>query len=347
MTEIVINVGIAAFGMSGKIFHAPFLNADKRFNLKKVFERTSNKAQEEYPLIQTVRSFEELLEDDINLVIICTPNALHYPMAKQALEAGKNVIVEKPICISSEQASELIELAKGKNLVFTVFQNRRFDGDFLTVKRLIKEGLLGKVVDYEAHYDRFVQNPSSKEWKSKGGQGINILYDLGVHLIDQAYSIFGKPQEVYADFRKQLSFTPDFDNFEVILYYKDKKAILKASQVVANPGPHFLVHGTKGSFIKYGMDPQEENLVKGLRPPIQIGVDCEENYGTMVTIEDRQRHQEQVETTVGDYAQFYSNVYDTIVNNRKLVVKPEQALDVLKIIEAAILSNKTKQRERV
>lgn len=347
MTEAIINVGIAAFGMSGKIFHAPFLNADKRFNLKKVFERTTNKAKEEYPSIQTVRSFEELLEDDINLVIICTPNTLHYSMAKQALEAGKNVIVEKPICVTSVQALELTTIAKDKNLVFTAFQNRRFDGDFLTVKRLIKEGLLGKVVDYEAHYDRYVQTPSSKEWKSKGGDGVNILYDLGVHLIDQAYSIFGKPQEVYSDFRKQLAFTPDFDNFEVILYYKDKKAVLKASQVVANPGPHFVVHGTKGSFIKYGMDPQEENLVKGLRPPMEIGVDIKENYGTLVTIENGKKHQEQVETTVGNYGEFYSNVYDTIVNNRKLVVKPEQAVDVLKIIEAAIKSNKSKQREKV
>ncbi|MDE6845594.1 MAG: Gfo/Idh/MocA family oxidoreductase, partial [Lachnospiraceae bacterium] len=238
-----ICVGLAGFGMSGQIFQAPFLSCDPRFRLKKVYERTSNKAKQEYPEVEIVRNFESLLVSDIDLVVISTPNPYHVPMAIQAMKAGKHVVVEKPVAATSKEADELYKIAKKEKVLLTVYQNRRLDGDFLTVKKIIEENRIGEVVDFECHFDRFVNGRSTKQWKSDGGKGIDLLYDIGIHLIDQAYTIFGMPDEVYADLRKQRKESSGIDNFHVYLYYADKKIILSASELVAMHGPHFMVHG--------------------------------------------------------------------------------------------------------
>lgn len=348
MFNKIINVGIAGFGMSGKIFQAPFLHADKRYQIKKVFERSTNNSQIEYPYVDVVRTFEELLTDDIDLIIISTPNAYHVPMATQAIEAGKNVIVEKPVAASSKEATELCQLAKQKGVIFSVYQSRRFDGDFLTVKQLIADGSLGEILDYEAHYDRFVFGCSSKKWKYETCVGTDILYDLGVHIIDQAYSLFGMPDEVYADFRKQRQESAGIDNFEVILYYKDKRAILSAGEVVAKQGPHYMVNGRKGTFIKYGMDVQENALILGKRPPMENwGRDLEENYGTLYYEQNNSIFEKKIPTVTGNYGNYYDNIYDVMVNNATLSVKPEETVDVLKIIEASQKSNLEKKRIRL
>lgn len=271
MEKRIIHVGIAGFGMSGKIFQAPFLHANPNFEIKKVYERKSEKSKEEYPYVQVVHDFSELLTEDIDLVVISTPNVYHFEMAKAAILAGKHVIVEKPVAIYAKDAQELLALSKANSVIFTAYQNRRFDGDFLTVKQIIEEKLLGEILDVEVHYDRFVQRESSKEWKTKGGPGVNILYDLGVHLIDQIYTLFGMPDEVYADFRKQRKTTAEFDNFELILYYDTIKVSLNASEVVVKHGPRYRINGTKGSFIKYGIDVQEEAFLSGERPCQKIG----------------------------------------------------------------------------
>lgn len=348
MGKDIINVGIAGFGMSGKIFQAPFLYADSHFNIKKVYERTTERSKEEYPYVEVVRDFKELLTDDIDLVIISTPNNLHVPMAIQAMEAGKNVIVEKPVAATSREAQELCDLAKEKNVLFSVYHNRRLDGDFLTVKNIIEEGKLGEVLDYEVHYDRFVTGSSSKKWKADGGKGIGILYDLGVHIIDQAYVLFGMPDEVYADFRKQREESSEIDNFEVILYYKDKKAILSAGEVVAMPGPHFMVHGRKGSFIKYGMDVQEKALIAGKRPPIEDwGKDDPSMYGILTTHVAGQVEQKAIPTVTGNYGKYYDNIYKALTEKAPLLVKPSDTVAVLKIIEGAVESNQSKKRVNV
>lgn len=345
MTNHIINVGIAGFGMSGKIFQAPFLHADERFEIKKVFERSSEKSREEYPYVEVVHTFEELLTDDIDLVIISTPNAQHVPMATKAIHAGKHVVVEKPIAATSEEALELCALAKKHKVLFSVYQNRRLDGDFVTLKKLIEENRLGEVVDYEAHFDRFVMGASSKKWKYENPVGADVLYDLGVHIIDQAYYLFGMPEEVYADFRKQREESSGIDNFEVILYYKDKKAILSASEVAAKQGPHYMVHGRKGTFIKFEMDLQESALNEGKRPPSNDwGLDKKEHYGTLSYEKDGSIVDEIITTERGDYGLFYDNFYHALVHNKELLVKPEEAADVLKILEAAIKSNSEKRR---
>jgi predicted dehydrogenase len=341
----IINVGLAGFGMSGKIFQAPFLDADERFLIKKVYERTSEKSKEEYPYVEIVRTYEELLTDDIDLVIISTPNSQHYPMAKQAIEAGKNIIVEKPIATTSVEAEELCKLAKDKQVLFSVYQNRRLDGDFLTIKKLINSGELSDVLDYSVHYDRYVVGKSTKQWKTAGDKGTNILYDLGVHIIDQAVSLFGMPNEVYADFRKQREESGGIDNFGVILYYNDKKVSLFAGELVLENELRYSVHARKGSYVKYGTDAQEKLLIAGLRPGIKgWGEEEKECWGTLFTIEDGVKTSKKIRTEIGNYGNYYDNIYHVLAGEGELLVKPEEAVSVLRIIEAAIESNNEKRR---
>ena len=340
-----IRTAIAGFGLSGKIFQAPFIHADPNFELKKVYERKTERAKEEYPDVQIVRSFEELLTDDIDLVIISTPNDTHVPFAKQAMAAGKHVVVEKPVAATSTEAAELCAFAKKQGVVLSVFQNRRLDSDFLTVKNLIEAGELGEVLDYEAHYDRFERGVNPKPWKAAGGAGVGVLYDLGVHIIDQAYVLFGMPNEVYADFRQQRPESPGVDNFEVILYYDKVKAILSAGEVVARQGPHYMVSGRRGTFIKYGEDVQEAALLAGKRPPApDWDAEGEECWGTLYYDDGAQILEKKIPTVVSSYARYYENLYEVITAGAPALVPPEQTADVLRIIEAAQMSNAKKRR---
>ena len=343
--ERIIHVGIAGFGMSGQIFQAPFFHADPHFQIRKVYERHKELAKAEYPYIQTVRTFEELLTEDIDLVVISTPNAQHVPMARQAILAGKHVLVEKPVAATSREAQELCDLAKEKGVVFAVHQNRRLDGDFLTVQKLIGDGILGEILDYSVHYDRYVTGRSKKQWKAEGGPTVNVLYDLGVHIIDQAYVLFGMPEEVYADFRKHREESGAFDNFEVILYYGERKVSLAAGEVVAMPGAHYTVNGRKGSFIKYGMDVQEGALVAGKRPPMEHwGEDDPAMYGTLASVTENGIVQEKVPTVPGNYAALHDSLYHAIVDGTPFMVDSRDTVAVLRIIEAAIESGKKGSR---
>lgn len=348
MENGIIQVGIAGFGMSGRVFHGPFLDADPRFRIRKVFERTSNRAREAYPYVETVRQFEDLLTEEIDLVVISTPNPLHYPMAMQALEAGKNVIVEKPAGATAREVQDLIELARRKGVLFTVYQNRRLDGDFRTIQALLAQETLGQIVDYEAHFDRFVRGSSSKAWKARGGRGINILYDLGVHLLDQVYVLFGMPQAVFADFRQQRNVSSGFDNFRLTLYYRDMQAVVSAGEVVALPGPHFQLHGRKGSFQKFGMDVQEAALIAGKKPGgDHWGEDSPENYGTLAVDTGDGLALSRIPTIPGNYGDYYDNIYHCLTRGGAPLVDPEDAVQVLKIIEAATRSAQSHTREPI
>ena len=342
-----IRVGLAGFGLSGKVFHAPFIHANEHFFLKKVYERASERSREEYPDVEVVHNFEELLTDDIDVVVISTPNTLHVPMATQALEAGKHVVVEKPVAATSAEAETLCRLAAEKGVLLTVYQNRRLDGDFLTVKKLVQAGRLGEIVDYECHFDRFIQGYSAKQWKAAGGKGVDLLYDIGVHIIDQAVTLFGVPEEVYADLWQQRPESSGVDKFEVTLYYPGKRAILSAGELVAMQGPRYMVHGRQGAFLKYGTDAQEWRLKQGLRPDgdPDWGRDDPENYGTLYTAEkDGKILVETVPTEIGNYSGFYDNLYQAITQCAPLMVKPEEAAAVLRILEAAQESSREKRR---
>jgi predicted dehydrogenase len=339
-----INVGIAGFGMSARVFHAPFLHVDSRYRIKKIYERNQEKSKEIYPYVEVVHDYKELLTEDIDLIIICTPNDQHYLMAKMAIEKKKNVIVEKPMTVTSLQAYELCELAKALNVMFSVYQNRRFDGDFLTVKKLINEGALGDIVDYEVRFNRFVVGKSSKVWKANGGLGINVLYDLGVHLIDQAIDLFGFPKSIYATLRKERDVSSSIDYFLVILNYNSLQVKLYSSETAIGRFPNFAVWGKTGSFIKFGTDVQEQNSINGMKPDDNnFGSDIVENYGTLTQYINNETIVTTYRTEKGNYQEFYNNIYNVLTSNAELIVKPLQCARVISILELAEKSSNEKR----
>lgn len=341
-----IQVALAAYGMSGKIFHAPLISAHPGFNLKKILIRSGSRhTPGKYPEVETVNDFEDILKDDtIELVVVNTPEHTHFELAKAALQAGKCVIVEKAFTVTSKEAQELISLAKEKQLVLSVFQNARWHGDFITIQKIIEQKLLGCLVNYEAHYDRYRNVVQPGAWKEENKPGTGSLYNLGSHLIDQALVLFGYPGALRADLQIQRRGGEVIDYFELILYYKEIIVTLKSSCLVREPGPRYILHGTEGSFIKYGADPQEALLKEGGSP---LG----ENYGRehrllwgKLNTQLKDLHFEgRIETAKGTYMGYYDNIHEVIRAGGALMVRPEQALQTIEIIEAAMRSNKEGQ----
>jgi len=341
-----IKIGLAGYGKGGRIYNAPIISSVSGLKIKKIMtssEANISAAKKNFPKAEIVSRFTEITKDaDIDLVVITTPNHLHKELASKALKAGKHVVVEKPFTPTVAEADELIDLARKKDLIITVHHNRRWASDFLTVKKLLEENKLGDVVEYEAHFDRF-RNVVNETWKEdKDNPGSGILYDLGSHLIDQALILFGPPKEIFADISSQRKKTEVPDNFELLLFYPDLKVSLNAGMLVSLKGPAFTIHGRKGSFIKYGADTQEEMLKSGLTPEGTWGwgLEPQEIWGKYDIVEENGT----IESEPGDYRNFYRNVYQAIRGKEELEVKPEQARDVIKVIELAIQSNKEKRR---
>lgn len=337
-----IQTAIASFGMSGQVFHGPLLKVNPGFNVHSVLERSKNISKNLFPEAKIVRDFNELLTDsEIELIIVNTPDALHFSMAKQALHAGKHVVVEKPATLQSAETTELIELAEQKGLVFTVFQNRRWDGDFRTVQKILNDGKLGRLVEFESHFDRYRTFIAPNTWKEEGGEFAGALYNLGSHLVDQAFVLFGKPTSVSATLKIVRSGGMTNDYFDIRLEYDGFSALLKCSYLVKKPGPNFTLHGELGTFHKTGLDHQEEELKAGNLPVGENwGTEPEAEWGTLYYSKNEVDIEEKIETIPGDYNIFYNNLYEVIRNKAELLVKPEQALEVLKILEACLESNR-------
>lgn len=325
-------------GMAGSVFHAPLVSAVKGLELVKVVSSDAAKVRTDYPAVTVVGTVEELLADPaIEAVVVASPNATHYKHVKMALKAGKHVVVDKPFVLRVAEADELISLAREKNLLLSVFQNRRYDNDFLTVRQVIGEGLLGEILIYEAHYDMYRPRPSAK-WKEHAGEGSGALYDLGPHLIDQAVQLFGVPQTVFADLSLQRPGAEVDDYFHLVLEYGKMRVVLQSGWVVKQPGPHFQVHGTKGSLIKYGLDSQQPDLQKGLRPGHpQWGRDREDCYAQL-TVGEAVTAISRIETIPGCYEAFYKGLHSAITTGAPLPVKAEEARISLQIIELALQS---------
>lgn len=336
-----IVTGIASYGMSGKVFHGPLLSCHPGFLLKSIVERSKDEAKIKYPDVTILRSFDELLKDDeIELIIINTPDHTHTELTHKALQAGKNVVVEKPFTLHASEAEDLLNLAIRKQLTITVFHNRRWDGDFLTIEKIVKNELLGRIVEYESHFERF-RNFIKQSWKEEPANGTGTLYNLGSHLIDQALFLFGMPDAVTGDVQIFRTDAKVDDFFEVILHYKAMRVTLKGSYLVRQPGPRIIIHGTHGSYLKYGNDPQEEALTNG-ELPIQAnwGKEVPEQWGLLNTEKKGIHYIGKIETIPGNYLHFYDNLYDVIVNHKELIVKPQEAVNVINIIEAAYKSSK-------
>ena len=340
-----INTALCSFGMSGYVFHAPFIALNTRFNLYGVYERSKNNAEKQYPNVITFRSLEDLLADEaIELVVVNTPSVTHYDFTKQVIKSGKHVVVEKPFTATVAQAEELIELANEYNVKLSVYHNRRYDSDFLTVKNVLDEGLLGDIVEAEIHYDRFEPELSYKTHKETPTAAVGSLYDLGSHLIDQALQLFGFPNAVSAELDTHRPNSKVEDYFDVKLFYNSHRVILKSSYYVREVVTGNVLHGTKGSFIKSKADVQEKWLQSGKIPNTKNwGTEPDSEKGLLHTEKDGEIIKEYIPTIKGNYMAYYDGIYDALRNNEALPVTGTSAMHVIKIIEAAFKSNKERK----
>nr|WP_314741781.1 Gfo/Idh/MocA family oxidoreductase [uncultured Haemophilus sp.] len=339
-----INVAIAGSGYSTRVFHAPFLNTNARFCVKKCYERSSNRAKEYFPNVEIVRDFDALLSSDIDLVIITTPNQTHYDFTKQALLAKKHVLVEKPLVANSAQALELANLAKQQGVVLYIYQNRRWDAAVSTAREILSQGLIGEVVDCEIRIDRFAKEKNTKAWKEAGDAGTGLVYDLGVHLLDQAVDLFGKPAKLFADIRYQHDGALVDDNFDIHLYYSTGlKVAVKASKYVRETTPQFALHGKLGSYVKQIGDLQESKLCEGILPQGNWQTEQESEWGILHTEINGEIVRQAYPNPNVSYRTLYDNVYESVTAKAAPFVTPEQAAYVLHLIEKAFESAKTGQ----
>lgn len=329
--------------MSGVVFHGPLLEAHPGFNISKILERNRNESDGKHPGSMLVRSYEDILEDAaVELVVVNTPDHLHHEMCKRALLAGKHVVVEKPVTLKSEDTDQLIQLAREKGLMLSVFQNRRWDGDFLTVKKIIESGILGRLVDFESRFDRF-RNYLKNSWKEQA-TGTGTLYNLGSHLVDQALQLFGMPERLYCDTRMFRDGAETDDSYDLFLYYPDFKCLLRSSYLVRLATPRFSLNGIEGSFRVHGLDPQEEALKNGIIPGSQgWGSDPETSYGKINTDFEGEHLEGPYPLEKGNYMAYYDNIFEHIRNKAPLAVTAAEARDVIRVIEAAYESSRTGQ----
>jgi len=345
-----IGVAVIGFGLAGQVFHAPFVSAVPGLRLEAIVQRKGDEAAKAYPSARILRSVDEALKDAaVQLVVVGTPNETHFALAKQALLAGKHVVIDKPFAPTSAEAKELQELAEKQGVVLAPFHNRRWDGDFRTVQRLLAEEAVGRLVTYESHFDRFRPLPRENTWKEGANSANGLLMDLGPHLVDQALTLFGAPVGITASVRKDRDKTDIEDAFDITLEYPGYsgqhglRAHCRSSMLACDAAPRFLLHGTKGSFKKYGLDPQEPALVGGAKVP-RMGeggwlAEPESQWGTLtvapVPADPGTLTRTKVKTELGDYRLYYANVRDAINGAAKLAVTPEDGYRTVKLLEMA------------
>jgi predicted dehydrogenase len=336
MTQ-TIKVGIVGYGYATATFHAPLISSVPGLELVAVASSDASKVHTALPHMTVYATPQTLFaRDDIDLVIIPTPNDTHHALAAQALDAGKHVVVDKPFTLNTADALDLIARAEQAQRLLSVFHNRRWDADFLTVQKLLASGELGRVTHVESHFDRY--RPEVRQrWREGAGLGSGLWYDLGPHLLDQALCLFGLPQAISLDLATQRDAAQTDDWFHAILRYGELRVILHASALVAHQGPRFVIHGTKGSFTKYGLDPQEDALKSGARPvDDNWGIDVQ--AGRLDVIRGTWMQQSTVPNERGDYTQFYSGIRDAILHGSANPVPAVEALQVMRLVELGNLS---------
>lgn len=337
----MLNVGLVGFGFAGKVFHAPVIRAVQGLQLTTIVQR-HGPPDPKYADVEFVRSVDEMLKRPIDLVVVATPNTSHHPIAKQALLAGRHVVVDKPFTPTLAEAEDLVRVAQQQRRIVTVYQDRRYTGDFATVQKVIAEGALGRVVTFESHFDRFRPELKPNAWREQALPGSGVWFDIGPHLFDQALLLLGVPEAIGADIRRERAGALVDDSFDVTLYYREARALLRASMLAVPPphAPTWIVHGTKGSFIKSGMDPQEAALKEG-RTPDERDWDVEpaELYGTLITPDATQT----VPTVRSSFARYYENVRDAMLGTAELAVSPEWSLAVMRGLVLAAESSRTRR----
>lgn len=337
-----IQSALLSYGMSGRIFHAPFLEVHSGFELVGSYERSQKNIQKAYPGTHSYDSLEAVMQDaDIELIIVNTPIPTHFEYASKALKAGKHVVVEKAFTNSTAEALELQKIASKAGKHIFVYQNRRWDSDFLTVKKVFESGQLGDIVEAEFHFDRYNGAKSPKMHKELPGPGAGIIFDLGPHIIDQALHLFGNPTHVFADLRKTRPGTEVEDLFEILLYYPEMRVRLKAGYYFKVPVPAFQLHGKLGSFIKTRSDRQEADLDAGRKPQGDSwGQESPQDYGVMQVDGG---NPERVPSENGNFMAFYENVYQSLRGKEQPAVSVQDGINSMRVIDAAMESSREKK----
>ena len=344
-----IRVGVVGFGLAGRYFHTAVIQGTPGLGLACVVQRSGDDAAREHPRVKVARSVEEMLADiSIQLVVIATPSHSHYEVAAQCLREQRHVVVDKPFTLSSAEAADLIKMARERKLLLSVYQNRRWDGDFQTVREVISSGELGQLTSFESHFDRFRPVPRRDGWRESGGPGGGILWDIGPHLIDQALTLFGDPARITSAVRIEREDAVVDDAWDIVLDYEEPRpftVLLRSTLTACIPGPRYLVHGTRGSFVKWGLDPQEEQLKSGMSyDSPAMGEEPETAWGELRLCGEGTRR---IPTKRGDYRGFYENVRDSLLGKAEVDVRPEQAWRTIRLIELARESSRDGRRVQV
>ena len=334
----IISTGLMAYGMSGKLFQAPFIAAHQGFKLHAVTERNQKNAEKDFPGIISYNSTDELMADEnIDLIVINTPNNTHYEYAKQALHAGKHILVEKPFTTSTTEAKEVFELAKKLGKKVFVYQSRRWDSDYTAVKNIVNSGKLGKLSEAHFRYDRYKAAIGVKAFKEEPVAASGLQYDLGPHLLDQVISLFGKPDAFHKILGKNRPNTKVDDYFSIHLSYPDDvNVFVHANMLVTDIQPAFILYGEHGTFVKERADIQEEQLLKGINPNDPgFGTEARGKEGKLTLIDaSGEKTQELVTSETANYLSLFEEVYQSLVNNTAFTVTEQQVLTQLEILEA-------------
>ena len=336
----MINVGLIGFGLAGRSFHAPVISAVPGLRLAAILQRTGDEAAKLYPDARIVRSVEELLaKPDVRLIVVATPNDTHHPIARQCLAAGRDVVVDKPLSTTLEEGLDLVEFARERGRLLTVYQNRRYDGDFQALQQLVASGRLGRPVRFESNYDRFRPQLKANAWRERSGPGTGILFDLAPHLIDHAMVLFGLPEAITADIRVEREHAVADDSFDLTLHYAGSlRALLRATMLASVTRPRFLLHGTSGAYLKHGFDVQEPKLRAGRVPWNETlsKEEQQENSGVLTLMKaDGTTTTQLVPAASSDYRSYYANVRDALLGAAPLTVTPQHALSVMRVLELA------------
>lgn len=338
----MIDVGLIGFGLAGRCFHAPVIRAVPGLHLAAILQRSGDSAAQLYPDAGIVRTVDDLLAvQSLKLIVIATPNQSHFPLAQRCLEAGRHVVVDKPFTLNVAEARELLALARSKNLILTVYHDRRFDADFQGLRKVIDSGELGRVTRFESTYDRYRPSPKLGAWREQPGPGSGVFFDLSPHLFDQSFTLLGTPETITADIRiERASFTTD-DAFDVLLHYpQGTRALLRSTMLAAAPRPRTVVLAQNGSYLKRDFDPLELTLRAGQIPQGDSwALEKEENWGELTLVSDDGRTTTRRVPSTGDWRDFYVNVRDAILGAASVLVTPQQILNVMVAMELALQSN--------
>jgi scyllo-inositol 2-dehydrogenase (NADP+) len=336
----MINVGLIGFGLAGRAFHAPVIHAVPGLKLAAIVQRNGNEAAQLYPDARIVRSVEDLLAiPEIQLAVIATPNDTHQVIARQCLASGRNVVVDKPLTPTLEEAVDLVKFAEQRKRVLSVYHNRRYDGDFQAILHLVESGSLGRIVRFESNYDRFRPQLKVNAWRERSSPGSGVFLDLAPHLIDHALLLLGLPEAVTADLRAEREQAVVDDSFDLTLHYPaGARALLRATMLAAVTRPRFIIHGTSGAYVKHAFDLQEPKLRAGRIPWDEVPTESEqeENSGVLTLVrDDGTAVRRRVPPAPSDYRRYYANIRDVLLGKAELDVTPQHALNVMRILELA------------